>query len=112
MSRFATRSYQKELIDDLHCDGPELRQTLRELKTINQLLGGNQVTTDGIKQILKGQSNKKITITDVGCGGGDMIRVMANWAKKKNIKIQFIGMDANPNTINCLLYTSDAADDL
>lgn len=99
MSRFKIRSYQKELIDDLNSDGPELRQTLRELKTINRLLGGNHVTTDGIKKLLKAKRLHKATIADVGCGGGDMIRVMENWSKKENIEAEFIGIDANPNTI-------------
>jgi 2-polyprenyl-3-methyl-5-hydroxy-6-metoxy-1,4-benzoquinol methylase len=99
MSRFATRSYEKELMDDLECDGPELRQTLRELKTVNQLLGGNYVTTNGIKQLLKGTGQKSVTIADIGCGGGDMIRVMADWAKKNKLNCHFVGIDANPNII-------------
>lgn len=99
MTSFAKRSHQKELIDDLNYEGEELRQTLRELKTINRLLGGNHVTTDGIEKLLKHANHKEITIADVGCGGGDMIKVMYDWAKKKQINAQFIGIDANPNTI-------------
>jgi 2-polyprenyl-3-methyl-5-hydroxy-6-metoxy-1,4-benzoquinol methylase len=99
MTSFAQRSYQKELIDDLNCDGDELRQTLRELKTINKLLGGNHVTTDGIDRLLKESATQKISIADVGCGGGDMIRVMYDWSQKKKINASFIGVDANPNTI-------------
>lgn len=37
----------------------------------------------------------KITIADLGCGGGDMLMVMADWAKKKGIDAQLIGIDAN-----------------
>src|SRR5690554_4578499 len=99
MNSFAKRSYQKELIDDLNCNGEELRQTLQELKTINKLLGGNHVTTNGIKKLLKTSGRKEITIVDVGCGGGDMIRVMYDWAKKKKINVKFIGLDANSNTV-------------
>ncbi len=96
---FSQRSSQKELIDDLNCDGEELLQTLKELKTINRLLGGNHVTTDGINQLLKEATSKKVTIADVGCGGGDMIRVMYDWAKKEGINARFVGVDANPNTV-------------
>ena len=99
MTSFAQRSNQKELIDDLNCDGEELRQTLRELKTINKLLGGNHVTTDGINKLLKNTTSKKISIADIGCGGGDMIRAMYDWSQKKKINASFIGVDANPNTI-------------
>lgn len=99
MKRFRTRTYKKELIDDFHSDGPELRQTLRELKTINRLLGGNHVTTQGIKKLLTGREKSKVVIADVGCGGGDMIRVMDDWAKKEIMEAEFIGIDANPNTV-------------
>ena len=100
MRSFASRSTQKELIDDLHCDGEELRQTLRELKTINKLLGGNHVTTDGIQKLLETSTQQEITIADIGCGGGDMIRVMYDWSQRKKINARFIGIDANPNTIS------------
>ena len=99
MNSFAQRSNQKELIDDLNCDGEELRQTLRELKTINKLLGGNYVTTDGINQLLNHDTSSKVSIADIGCGGGDMIRVMHNWSQKKKLNASFVGIDANPNTI-------------
>ena len=42
----------------------------------------------------------KLKIADLGCGGGDMLMVMANWAKKKRINAQFIGIDANDFMIN------------
>ena len=37
----------------------------------------------------------KLKIADLGCGGGDMLMIMANWAKKKGVNAQFIGIDAN-----------------
>src|SRR5690606_1529556 len=100
MTSFKTRSSQKELIDDFNCDGGELRQTLKELKIINKRLGGNHVTTDGIRQLLASRPHtQEISIADVGCGGGDMMRVMYNWAKKKKLSARFIGVDANPHTV-------------
>jgi ubiquinone/menaquinone biosynthesis C-methylase UbiE len=99
MGKFATRSFQKEIMDDLEVDGPVLVQTLKELKTINKLLGGNQVTTSALKKITAVFPNRMFTIADIGCGGGDMLRVMADWAKAQKVNCQFIGIDANPNTI-------------
>lgn len=87
------------MIDDLQSNGLELQQTLHELKTINKLLGGNHVTTNGITKLLKSKQKQKVSIADVGCGGGDMIRVMADWAQRKKILVEFTGIDANPYTI-------------
>lgn len=86
-------------MDDLEADGEILVQTLKELKIINKLLGGNHVTTSALKRIVKKHPKKIYTIADVGCGGGDMIRIMADWADKEGIQCRFIGVDANPNII-------------
>jgi ubiquinone/menaquinone biosynthesis C-methylase UbiE len=99
MSRFAQRSREKEIMDDLDCSGPVLEQTLRELKTINRLLGGNGVTNRGLSQVVQRFPQDYYSLVDLGCGGGDMIAVMQAWASKKHIPIQFIGADANANTI-------------
>ena len=86
-------------MDDLEAEGEVLVQTLKELKTINKLLGGNKVTTSALKKIVSNHPKKNYIIADIGCGGGDMIRIMANWAKKEGIHCQFLGVDANPNII-------------
>ena len=100
MIRFDQRSREKEIMDDLDCSGPVLEQTLRELKTINRWLGGNKVTNLGLKGLLKSTPPQATyRVVDLGCGGGDMIGVMATWAKKQKLSIQFIGADANAYTI-------------
>lgn len=100
MSIFSKRSTQKEIMDDLDCSGPVLEQTLRELKTINHWLGGNQVTTAGLAQLIRENPRPHYEITDIGCGGGDMIRVLWDWARKQKIPSRFIGIDANLNIID------------
>jgi 2-polyprenyl-3-methyl-5-hydroxy-6-metoxy-1,4-benzoquinol methylase len=99
MSIFSQRSTEKEIMDDLDCSGPVLEQTLRELKTINRWLGGNHVTTLGLTQLIQKNPQNHYEITDIGCGGGDMIRVMSNWARQHQIPAQFTGIDANENII-------------
>lgn len=99
MSIFSQRSSELEIMDDLDCAGPVLEQTLRELKTINRLLGGNHVTTLGLAQLIRDNPQTHYEITDIGCGGGDMIRVMSDWAKVQGIPAKFTGIDANGNII-------------
>ena len=33
---------------------------------------------------------------DIGCGGGDVLRTIAQWAEKKSIPVKLIGVDMNP----------------
>jgi len=100
MPDFSKRSEGIEIMDDLQCSGEVVNQTLRELEVINTWLGGNQVTINGLAKLFENiDSSKEITIVDVGCGGGDMLRLIDRWAKKKNKKVKLIGIDANPNII-------------
>lgn len=89
-------------MDDLQGTGPDWEQALRELKVINKLLGGNKLTLDGIDQLLKGKElpTHSLSIADIGCGGGDMLMVIACWARKKNIPVSLFGVDANPHIID------------
>ena len=99
MGKFTKRSEEKELMDDLNCSGGELHQTLRELKTINRWLGGNYVTTSGLEKIFRNYPQDSYAVADIGCGGGDMIRVMDDWAKNQGKTVDFTGIDANRNII-------------
>ena len=99
MGKFDQRSYDKEIMDDLEVGGEILKQTLRELRTINRFLGGNHVTTSGLNILLGQEKSWEYTIADIGCGGGDMLKVMADWASKNKFKCKFIGIDANDHTI-------------
>ncbi len=101
MPDFSKRSEGIEIMDDLLCAGEVVDQTLRELEVINKWLGGNQVTINGIAKLLNDhRSREELTIIDVGCGGGDMLRLIDGWAKRKNKKVKLIGIDANPNIIS------------
>lgn len=84
-------------MDDLKISGPVIAQTLRELNTINKWLGGNQISVSAFKKIAL--EKKSISLVDLGCGGGDIMKEMAQWARKKNIKANFVGIDANSNII-------------
>lgn len=95
---FKQRSRAKELMDELDLTGEALRQNLDELETINNRLGGNAVVIDAFEKLYKQQlfkENKTYTIADVGTGGGDVLRALAIWLRKKNIKTKLIGLDAN-----------------
>lgn len=104
------RSYEEELMDDLESSGEVIDQTLRELEVINRLLGGNSVTTNGIQKLIADTTNKQpLLIADLGCGGGDIMILIAKWATKRGVNIKLVGFDANPHIIdyarkNCKAY--------
>uniref|UniRef100_UPI0040492D0A methyltransferase domain-containing protein n=1 Tax=Flavobacterium sp. TaxID=239 RepID=UPI0040492D0A len=92
------RTEEEEIMDDFSLKGEELREALDKIASINQLLGGNQLTLQSVKKLL--HSNEEITIVDVGCGNGDMLRTLADFGIKNNYKFKLIGIDANAFTID------------
>lgn len=97
---FSQRSNQIEIMDDLDCKGEVVNQTLIELEVINRWLGGNQVTIEGIKQLINRAELEEISIVDLGCGGGDMLKEIAEWGRHNKLKLNLTGIDANPNIID------------
>ena len=90
------RSSEIEMMDDFTIEGVVFRDTLDKLEIINRFLGGNKLTIHGLKKLLENQSkNKTITIVDLGCGHGDILRDVAEFGRKKNYSFKLIGIDAN-----------------
>lgn len=95
------RTDRPEIMDDFEMEGDILRDTLDKIAKINQLLGGNQLTLEGVKQLIANVSKFEIiTIVDVGCGNGDMLRRLAEYGNKNDLILNLIGIDANNFTIN------------
>lgn len=95
------RTSQPEIMDDFHMKGDVLKDALDKIAKINQLLGGNKLTLEGLKRLLKvNPTIQKITIVDVGCGNGDMLRAIADYAKKNELNVALIGIDANQFTVD------------
>lgn len=97
---FTHRSNAAEIMDDLSCSGEVLNRTLKELDVINKWLGGNTVTTDGIEWLLKDHQNTRhLTIADLGCGSGQMLKLLTQWGEKNKLQLSITGFDANKNII-------------
>ena len=94
------RTDLEESMDDFSMDNDGLVTALDDIARINQLLGGNSVTLEGVKTLIKDfPKDKTITIMDFGCGSGDMLRMLSKFGKENNLKFQLIGIDANEATI-------------
>jgi 2-polyprenyl-3-methyl-5-hydroxy-6-metoxy-1,4-benzoquinol methylase len=94
---FANRSYQKELLDQNDISFDAIKQNMHELNIINTLLGGHSISLAGMKKLI--QENKKITVCEIGCGGGDNLMAIKKWCDKQNISVHLIGIDINENCI-------------
>lgn len=95
------RTQESEIMDDFSLQGEDLKEALDQIARINQLLGGNKVTLHGVKRLIKKlEHTKTITIADIGCGNGDMLRMLAAFGQKNKYTFKLIGIDANEFTVN------------
>lgn len=95
------RTNKTEIMDDFALEGEILHVALDKIAKINQLLGGNQLTLHGVQKLIQNIDKiEQISIVDVGCGNGDMLRSLADYGKNNNLNFKLIGIDANKFTIN------------
>lgn len=88
-------------MDDFSMEGEILRDALDKIASINHLLGGNKLTVNGVKALLQqAPAQQKLRILDVGCGNGDMLRVLAKEAALSGYSLELIGVDGNQFTIH------------
>lgn len=94
MPDFKYRLLVPEKMDQPEAPAEEIRQALRELEVINKWLGGYNVIFDAMKKA--SWKKQPLTIMDLGCGGGDILRAIARWAELKDLRVKLIGIDKNP----------------
>jgi ubiquinone/menaquinone biosynthesis C-methylase UbiE len=93
---FKQRSYQPELLDGKNIPFADIKQNMQELDFINRYLGGHHITLRGLKALL---DKPVLHVAEIGCGGGDNLRVIKQWFTERNKKIQLTGIDINPECI-------------
>jgi 2-polyprenyl-3-methyl-5-hydroxy-6-metoxy-1,4-benzoquinol methylase len=103
MPSLQQRSYKKELLDRTDIPLEDIRRNMQELDFINRNLGGHDITLDGIVALLKNQMafNSKLTLVEIGCGGGDNLRAIRNWTEHIHLPVSLEGIDINPE---CIAY--------
>jgi 2-polyprenyl-3-methyl-5-hydroxy-6-metoxy-1,4-benzoquinol methylase len=100
MPSFKQRSAQKELLDGTGVPFADIKQNMQELNVINHRLGGHKITIAGFKNLIKPlPGNETVRVVEIGCGGGDNLRVIKKWAAKKGVSLQLTGIDINPECI-------------
>jgi 2-polyprenyl-3-methyl-5-hydroxy-6-metoxy-1,4-benzoquinol methylase len=58
------------------------------------------------------RKEKALTLVDVGCGCGDLLRAIRRWARKRDLTIRLIGLDLNRETIRIAQAVTDDADEI
>lgn len=91
---FSQRAELSEWMDE-PCSYAEFRACLRDLTLVNRIVFAYRPTLHWLDQFaIKG--SPPLRIADVGCGAGDMLRRIEDWARRKRISVHLTGIDSNP----------------
>ncbi|WP_207491810.1 methyltransferase domain-containing protein [Aridibaculum aurantiacum] len=96
---FSSRSPLKELLDADNIPFADIKQNMKELNFINTYLGGHSITISGFKKLAAGK--KQVSVCEIGCGGGDNLIAIQNYALKKGVNVNLIGIDLKEE---CIAY--------
>jgi 2-polyprenyl-3-methyl-5-hydroxy-6-metoxy-1,4-benzoquinol methylase len=97
---FKYRSYEKELLDGSNIPFRDIRRNMQELDFINRHLGGHRITIKGLRKLVN-RNRQLLHVAEIGCGGGDNLRVIRHWCEKNHIDVQLTGIDINRE---CILF--------
>ncbi len=86
-----------ELMDE-PCSYETFRDTVRDIAATTRLTLAYRPTFRFLKQTLTHRTNRSpLNIVDVGSGGGDVLRRIAHWSRRRRLSVQLTGIDLNPH---------------
>tara|TARA_R110001592_G_scaffold9544_2_gene50514 strand:+ start:257 stop:964 length:708 start_codon:yes stop_codon:yes gene_type:complete len=106
MVDFTRRSTEIEIMDTYSGTTKELDTILQDINKVNRLLGGYSITLSAVFKLLALENKESYTILDMGCAEGTMLRKLATEARKRNIKLNLIGVDLNKQGLELATYYS------
>ncbi len=101
------RSQEKELLDAREIPKEALFRNLHELEVINSWLGGHALNRKALGLLLRGRK-QGLHIVELGSGGGDNLRDLARYCRKRKVKARFTGIDLKPD---CIEYAREHSRD-
>lgn len=90
------RSTASEWMDDPAATEAEFAAALRDLARINRMSLAYQPTLRWLDRLVARSGAKRLSVLDVGAGGGDMLRAIAEWGAQRGVMVELTGLDRSP----------------
>ncbi len=103
---FETRSYELERIDTGDYTPEEYDRFLREIRLVNRFAGDNQALKKTLLREIEKNGLQKFSVLDVGAGSGELLRVVAKFARKQRRMTTLSGLELNARSANAILEES------
>jgi SAM-dependent methyltransferase len=105
------RSTETEWLDGAGADGAELEFFLRDLARFNGAMLGHRAVMTWLRCATKNAPrDRPLTLIDIGCGYGDLLRAIRRWSRKRGLPLRLIGLDCSRETVRIAQAASADAD--
>lgn len=85
---------------DQPCSFEDLRDCLRDIAKVNRLTFAYRPTLAWLDEVCgERKGGDPLHIVDVGCGYGDGLRRIHQWARERGVAVRLTGIDLNPDAI-------------
>jgi ubiquinone/menaquinone biosynthesis C-methylase UbiE len=104
--KFRQRSYELENIDKGTYTPEEYEGCLVELRRVNEWLGDAKVLRESLLAGIERAGLRSFSVLDVGAGSGELLRVIAKWARETNRAASLFGLELNERSAAAILEES------
>lgn len=100
-----------EWLDRTDINPAELERVLRDLARFNRTFLGHYPLVHWLRRAIKAApEGVSLSVVDVGCGYGDLLRAIRRWSRWRKPELNLVGVDLNPETILIARAATDPAD--
>jgi ubiquinone/menaquinone biosynthesis C-methylase UbiE len=104
--RFRQRSYELENIDKGTYTPAEYEGCIVELQRVNKWLGDAKALRGSLIKEIERQNLRSFSVLDVGAGSGELLRVLAAWARETDRTPSLVGLELNARSAQTILEES------
>ena len=96
-----------ELMDDPALAAETYHAVLADLAKVNRTTFAHRPTLAFLARAVRGR--KRFRLLDVGFGDGDMLRIVARWAKAHGMEAELVGIDLNTRSVAAAAPSANCA---
>ena len=112
LDRFKQRSHRLEHIDTGNYTADEYEDCIGELQLVNRWIGDAHTLKATLLREVEAQRLKSFSMLDIGAGSGELLRVVAMWARQTHRQLRAVGLDLNERMAESIVEESERFDEI
>lgn len=101
-NQFRQRSLELEHLDKGDYTAEEYEGCIVELQRVNRWLGDAAALRDSLLAKIENLNLRDFSVLDVGAGSGELLRVVADWARRSGRKAKLTGVELNARSARAI----------